>query len=190
MRLRVVGLALVALAALAAWRAELWTVQRPGAQPRPLALQTERLPAAFDVALPAVPVGVGRLDSGAGPLLVHYWAPWERDGRAQIEALDSLARLADAPAVRIVVVCFDPFPSLARFLGRTRVRIPVLLDHERALTLALPCPSLPYTYGIDASGRIAIREPGEIDWLSDSTRAALRRLAAPVAEAASSRAPS
>ena len=173
-----IPLLLVGAAALYLWRAELFTVARPGDRPRPLAARApaDRTPAGFDVVLPAVPVGMQRLKAGEGALLVHYWAPWQRHARDQAKALDSLRREPDLERLRIVVVCFDPFPSVARYVARQRLRLAVLLDGPGELRRALPCPSIPYTYVIDASGRIAIAQAGEVEWWAPETRAALRRL--------------
>ncbi len=172
-----VGAAVAALA-FAVWRAELFTVSRPGERPRPLELIAPGLRAQseFDVTLPAVPVGMERLTPGSGVLVLHYWAPWERHGLLQAQLLDSLRRSEELGGLRVVVVCFDPFPSVARFVGRNRLRLPVLLDGRRQLRGPLPCPSLPYTYVIDAGGRIAVTQPGEVDWLAPDTRRALRAL--------------
>jgi hypothetical protein len=175
--------ALVAAAGVAAfavwlWHAQLFTVARPGAAPRALAPvpRPERRAAAVDVVLPAVPVGMACLRGGDGVLLVHYWAPWERHARPQAAALDSLRRDPALARLRAVVVCFDPFPSVARFLARQRLGLTVLIDGDRALARVLPCPSVPYTYVLDASGRIAVVQEGEVDWLAPDTRATLRRL--------------
>jgi hypothetical protein len=171
------GLLLVVLA-VAVWRAELWTVQRPGERPEPLALidPERRTGAALDVALPAVPVGMQHLRSGEGALVVHYWAPWERNARDQARQLDSLAREPRLSRVRVVLVCFDPFPSVARFVARQRLRLPVLLDGKGELRRALPCPSIPFTYALDSAGRISIAQAGEVDWWSDATLEALTAL--------------
>jgi len=175
----IVAAAITALA-VTAWRAELFTVSRPGAHPYPLALidAGQRRAAAFDVTLPIVPVGMERLQAGRGVLLIHYWAPWEHHSLEQASRLDSLRRDADLERLQAVIVCFDPFPSVARYVGRNRLRVPVLLDTRRALAPRLLCPSIPYTYVIDAVGRIAIAQAGEVDWLAPRTRAALRRLLA------------
>ena len=172
--------AAVAALAVTAWRAELFTVSRPGAHPSVLALTPvdQRAAADFDVTLPKVQVGMERLRAGRGVLLIHYWAPWEHHSLEQASRLDSLRRGADLERLQAVIVCFDPFPSVARYVGRNRLRIPVLLDGRRALVTRLPCPSIPYTYVIDAAGRIAIAQPGEVDWLAPGTREALLRLLA------------
>ncbi len=176
------GLAIALLAALAlfAWRSQLFTVSRPGERPRALALipRAARARVSFEVVLPAVPVGMDRLRESDGPLLVHYWAPWERDGATQAARLDSLRRDPALDRLRVVVVCFDPFPSVARYIARQRLRLRVLLEHDRSLRRALPCPSVPYTYVIDAAGRIAIAQSGEVDWFAAGTRAALDSLLA------------
>lgn len=177
--------ALIVIAAVAAlggwiWHAQLFTVSRPGEKPLALELlpDSARRPCALDAVLPAVPVGMRHLKPGGGVMLVHYWAPWERNGRPQAMALDSLRRERGLEALDVVVVCFDPFPSVARFVGRNRLRLSVLLDQNRATRSALPCPSVPYTYAIDREGRIAIAQSGEVDWFAPGTRASLERLLA------------
>ena len=174
MRLRLAGLLLtLGVLGLVLWRAELFTVSRPGDRPLPLMRLAPEPLAAFDVSLPLVPVGVERLTPGTVALLVHYWAPWERHSRVQVTALDSLVRTLPPGSVRVAVVCFDPFPSVARYVGRLRVTVPVMLDLRRSLQAALPCPSIPYTWLLDARGRVIVRQPGEVDWLAPGTRAVL-----------------
>ncbi len=179
MRLRIAALLLVlASLGLAVWKAELFTVARPGDRPLPLvATAASATPRAFDVSLPVVPVGIERVTPGEQALLVHYWAPWERHGRAQILALDSLAATLPPGRVRVVVVCFDPFPSVARFVARARVRSTVLLDLRRELQAELPCPSIPYTWLLDARGHVRAQQAGEIEWQSPATRALLLEVA-------------
>ena len=116
------------------------------------------------------------MKSGEGVLLVHYWAPWERHGALQAALLDSLRRIEQLEGLRVVIVCFDPFPSVARYVARHRLRLNVLLDHGRSMRVALPCPSVPFTYVIDAAGRIAVAQPGEVDWFAEGTREGLRSL--------------
>ena len=153
------------------WHAELFTVSRTGERPMPLVLipEAQRRLMHFNAVLPQVPVGMRRLEAGNGVLLVHYWAPWERDSRVQVVALDSLRRATGLEELSVVVVCFDPFPSVARFVGRNRLRLAVVLDGGHALSRQLPCPSVPYTYVLDRAGRIAVEHDGEIDWLDAET---------------------
>ncbi len=174
------AIVIIAVAAIgfSVWHAQLFTVSRPGEAPLPLAVRAagERAPAELDAVLPAVPVGMRRLRRGDGVLLLHYWAPWERHSTIQAVLLDSLSRLEEMGALRVVVVCFDPFPSVARYVARHRLSLCVLLDHRHALHRALPCPSVPYTYVLDRAGRIAVAQPGEVDWFASGTLAGLRRL--------------
>ena len=160
------------------WRHELFTVQRPGELPRILVAiaETSRRPSPVDAVLPAVPIGMRRVRAGDGVTLIYYWAPWQDSALAQASALDSLRRTPGLEPLRIEVVCFDPFPSVARYIGRHRLALPVLLDLRGELRSALPCPSLPYTYVVDAAGRIAVAQPGRVDWLSAGTRATLTHL--------------
>lgn len=178
-RVVVAGLLILAIGWLA-WRSQLWTVARPGESPRPLELVggDTRAPVRLGVTLPAVPFGSQRLASGQGVLLIHYWAPWERGGREQVASLDSLRRLPGLEGLHAVVVCFDPFPSVARFVARQRLRLSVLIDTRGELKRTLPCPSVPYTYVLDGGGRVAVSQAGDVDWLAPRTRATLRTLLA------------
>lgn len=181
MRPRVAAaLVLVAAVAVMVWRHELFTVARPGVGPRPLAIAAveSRAARSLDVVLPAVPVGMERLQSRGAPLLVHYWAPWQRHALAQAVGLDSLRRTPGLEGLRVAVVCFDPFPSVARYVARHRLRLSVLLDSNHELRRDLPCPSIPYTYVIDGRGRLAAAQGGEIDWLAAPTHDALARVVA------------
>ena len=172
--------AAVAALAIVVYRAQLFTVSRPGDRPHALAVLAlaARRPASFDVVLPQVPVGMAHLRDGEQVLLVHYWAPWERHGALQAALLDSLRREPDLVLLRVVVVCFDPFPSVSRYIARHRLRLAVLLDVERSMRKALPCPSVPYTYVLDRRGRIAVAQPGEVDWFAKGSREVLKTLLA------------
>ena len=176
-RAAIVAAVVMALAILV-YRAQLFTVSRPGDRPHALVVRApaERRQASFDVVLPQVPVGMAHLRDGEQVLLVHYWAPWERHGAPQAALLDSLRREPDLEPLRVVIVCFDPFPSVSRYVARHRLRLPVLLDGGRRMRRALPCPSVPYTYVLDRRGRIAAAQPGEVDWFAAGSRAALRAL--------------
>lgn len=173
----VVGLAVAAAAGLA-WRSQLVPVERRPHPPAPLALGDTRETVRFDAVLPVVPVGERRVTPRGRPLLVHYWAPWERNGRAQIKLLDSLAREPALAGLDVVVVCSDPYPSVARFVARQRVKLTVVLDGRGDLKRQLPCPNVPFTWLLDRSGRVAGRLAGEVDWFAAGTRATLDSLLA------------
>jgi hypothetical protein len=148
-----------------------------------------RPPPAFDVSLPLVPVGVARLTPGGRPLLVHYWAPWERHGRAQVLALDSLARTLPAGraargdrVLRPVPVggalrgaAAAPRAGHARPAPRSPGRAPL---PERSLHVAARC-----------ARAVVAAQPGEVEWLAPATRALLleRRRRAAADSAAVSR---
>jgi len=170
--------AIVALIAVVVWRSQLFTVSAPGEAPRALTLiaADAREPFAGDVVLPVVPVGLQRLHPQAGVTVIHYWAPWENGSLEQARMLDSLRQEPGHEALHAWLVTFDPFPSVARYVGRNRLRVPVLMDGHRELRAALPCPSIPYTYVIDANGRVAVAQPGRVDWLAEGTRKALGTL--------------
>jgi hypothetical protein len=174
-------LLLLALGALALWKSELFIVARPGDHPLPLRAiaAARRADGHLNVMLPMVPAGAMTLRPESAPIVIQYWAPWMKHAALQAVTLDSMIRLSPVLGTpRAVLVCFDPYPSVTRYVARMQFRVPVLLDHLRALPRALPCPSLPYTYVIDARGRIAAAQAGEVDWLAPQTRAALDSIAA------------
>ena len=67
---------------------------------------------------------------------------------------------------------------MSRYVARMRLQLPVMLDLRHVLADQLPCPSIPYTYVVDRGGRIAVAQPGEVDWLAPATREAIRRVIA------------
>ena len=171
-RVAVAGLVLTAVAL--AWRGQLVKVGREEAA-RPLALlaEAERRELGCDVVLPTVPVGMTRVQSGGTPLVIHYWAPWERNGRVQAAALDSLVKTFALSDLRVVLVTSDPFPSVARFVQRQRLKLRVLLDGPGLLRAQVPRPQLPHTVVIGRDGRTWVVQSGEVDWLAPETREAL-----------------
>ena len=173
-------LGVVALIAIFVWRSQLFTVSAPGEEPRALELIPASEREAFEgsVVLPVVPVGLQRLHPEDGVTVIHYWAPWEKGSLEQAETLDSLRRLPGLAELRPWLVTFDPFPSVARYVGRHRLGVPVLMDGHRELRRALPCPSIPFTYVIDGGGRIAVAQAGRVDWLAAATREAVAKLLA------------
>ncbi|MBI1797882.1 MAG: hypothetical protein HYR74_12635 [Candidatus Eisenbacteria bacterium] len=169
---------ILAILGVIAWRSELWMVARPGDRPRPLAAIAPgaRRPVALDVILPAVPFGSRHVAAGAGVLIIHYWAPWERHSREQAARLDSLRQRPECADVGVIVACCDPFPSVTRYVARERLRLSVVIDGAGELRRALPCPSVPFTYVLDGGGRIAVAQAGEVDWLAPASVAAIAAL--------------
>jgi len=174
---RLAIVAAVAALGVLAWQSQLVRVDLEAA-PRPLVLLPEsaRTACSCDVVLPVVPVGMTRVSSGGSPLLIHYWAPWERNGREQAAALDSLVRTLGATDLRVMLVTSDPFPSVARFVLRHRLKLPVLLDGPGHLRARIPRPRLPHTVAIDRAGREAVVQSGQVDWLAPETRQVLEAL--------------
>src|SRR5436309_3112153 len=138
-RAAVAALAITAVS-LWAWRSQLFTVSRPGDRARALVTRNQagRAPVDLDLVLPVVPVGLERLRSHGEVFLIHYWAPWERNGARQAALLDSLRRAGGLEGMRVALVCFDPFPSVARYVARHRLRLDVLLDTRHLLRRRLP----------------------------------------------------
>jgi hypothetical protein len=170
--------AIIGAIVVAVWRSQLFTVSAPGEVAEPLRLLApgDRVAFTGDVVLPIVPVGMQHLHPDGGVMVIHYWAPWESGSLEQARMLDSLRHTPGLETLQAWLVTFDPFPSVARYVGRNRLTVPVLMDGHRELRRALPCPSIPYTYVIDADGTIVVAQAGRIDWLAEEGRGVLRAL--------------
>lgn len=177
MRLDSAAIVLAAAAGLALWRAELYPVS--AAPPRPLDIipAAARAGVAVDAMLPIVPVGTAHVSAGGRVLVLHVWAPWQRHAEADAIAFDSLATLERESGVEMAIVCFEPYMSVSRWVRRHRLRVPVLLDHDRRLVRMLPMRALPCTWVLDRDGRLAAAASGDVAWLAPATARALRALA-------------
>ena len=168
----------VAIAIVLAWRQQLQPVTAGPRRPLVAIAPAARVLAEIDLVLPAVPAGLVHVHPAEAVTVISYWAPWVRGGRDHAHDLDSLRQQAEFGSLHAVLVCFDPMPSVTRYVTRNRLRLSVLLDPSRSLTRRLPCPRIPFTYILDRTGRIAVAQAGTVDWWAPQSRAVLRSLLA------------
>jgi thiol-disulfide isomerase/thioredoxin len=111
------------------------------------------------ITLPLLAGGQMTLDSTPGMVtLVNVWASWCVPCREEMPALDSLHhQLSDEPRFRFVTINEDVRADDAReFLAAFGFDFTVLLGGGRQRN-ALHYPGLPYTFLLDANGRIVQR---------------------------------
>ncbi len=175
---RLLLLALLAAISLFIWRQQLQPVSSGARRPLEAIPASARAAADVDLVLPAVPAGLEHVRPADAVTVISYWAPWIRGSRDHARGLDSLRHDPEFGSLHASLVCFDPMPSVTRYVARHRIQLSVLLDSERRLTKRLPCPRIPFTYVIDRSGRIAVAQSGTVDWWAPQSKAVLRNLLA------------
>ena len=98
------------------------------------------------------------------PVLLNFWASWCEPCRAEMPALQQLAR---EQRVQVVAVNYkEGEGTVRRFLQATPLALPVLLDREGAAAKAFDVHIFPSTIGIDRKGQARFVVTGEFDWAS------------------------
>jgi thiol-disulfide isomerase/thioredoxin len=100
-------------------------------------------------------------------VLVNFWATWCEPCRAEMPALQQLAREHRAQGLQVLAVNYkETEAAVHRFLQATGLDLPVLLDREGAAAKALEVHIFPSTIAIARSGRPKFVVTGEFDWSS------------------------
>lgn len=116
-----------------------------------------------------------RPDSEGRRTLVNLWATWCAPCKAEMPALDALAR-SEAARIRVVTISQDlagwaPVDAFYKKAGLTTLQ--PLLDDDGDLALAYKANGLPLSILYDARGRELWRVAGPVDWTSPQVIALL-----------------
>jgi thiol-disulfide isomerase/thioredoxin len=115
-------------------------------------------------------------------VLLNFWATWCEPCREEMPSLQALAHRHEADALLVLMVNYrEAATSIRRFLERTPLALPVLLDSDGSVTRAWTPRVFPTTVLIDRSGRPRHQVVGAVDWGGDEARQWLRELLAPAA---------
>jgi peroxiredoxin len=110
-------------------------------------------------------------------VLVNFWATWCEPCRDEMPSLARLqAALADRPFTVLAVNLDEPVSRIKKFLARTPLNFPVLLDRDAAVAKAWRARILPATYLVGRDGRIHKVHFGELDWSSGAGRRSVEAL--------------
>ena len=103
-------------------------------------------------------------------VLINFWASWCEPCRAEMPSLQELARTHSDTLVVLAVNLKESEPTIARFVQRTDLRLPVLRDADGAIARAWGVSVYPSTVLIDAKGRVQSVVRGEVDWMGAEGR--------------------
>jgi peroxiredoxin len=113
-------------------------------------------------------------------VLVNFFATWCEPCRDELPSLGRLVeRTGDKAPVVIAISVGEPLPRVARFLDKTPVNFPVLLDETRAVTKSWEVEMLPSTFVLDEELRLRLIVKGDHNWDDVDATALPERLVAP-----------
>lgn len=98
-------------------------------------------------------------------VLLNFWASWCEPCRAEMPALQQLAELYGPQELLVLALNFKESAATAtRFVRRTDLRLPVLLDPTGAIAKACGVKVFPCTLLIAPDGQVRQRVRGALDW--------------------------
>jgi thiol-disulfide isomerase/thioredoxin len=111
-------------------------------------------------------------------VLVNFWASWCEPCRAEMPSLEQLARRQRDDLEVLAVNFKESAGSVQRFLERTPLDLPVLLDEDGATARAHGVRVFPSTVVVDREGRGVLVVVGEMDWQGAAARELIEPLLA------------
>ena len=110
-------------------------------------------------------------------LILNFWATWCAPCLEEMPSLQRLHQsLAGKPAQVLGVSVGDGRMAVNRFIERTGVSFPMLMDEDKTQSRRWKASILPTTYVIDVAGRPRYRHVGALAWDEPSILAAIEKL--------------
>ena len=109
-----------------------------------------------------------RLSSLRGKaVLINFWASWCEPCRAEMPSLQTMAEFYGPDKLVVLAVNFKEGVTTAqRFVQRSKLQLPVLLDPFGQTARQWGATAFPTTILIGADGHVRGMVRGEMDWLS------------------------
>jgi len=110
------------------------------------------------------------------PLIINVWASWCGPCRAEMGALERLARRLGAKKAKVIGISTDDDArAAAAFLMRSGVTFDNYLDRNLLLENMLGANTIPLTVLVDAQGRVVRKIHGYHDWDSPEAAEMIRK---------------
>ncbi len=110
-------------------------------------------------------------------LFINFWASWCPPCVAELPTILKLSKEVTNPDVQFLLVNLDQDPQKARdFIHRKDITLPVYQPLSR-IPSELSSNTIPATFIIDKTGRIALRRKGMAEYDTRSIRTLLNKLA-------------
>ena len=119
------------------------------------------------------------LESYRGRVVVlNFWATWCAPCRVEMPSFEKLYRRFRSEGVAVLAVSIDrnAESAIRKFVDKYELSYPILLDTKGEAERLYPAMSIPFTFIIDKSGRIAARVDGAKNWESEETFEAIEYL--------------
>lgn len=103
-------------------------------------------------------------------VLVNFWATWCPPCRIEMPSMNSLYEKLKDKGLMILGVSSDQSEDrIRKFLEKTEIKFPILLDPDNAIAPMYKVIALPTSYIIDRDGVLVKKIFGGQDWTSDET---------------------
>lgn len=110
-------------------------------------------------------------------VLVNFWASWCAPCLVEMPSLQALARRHGPEQLVVLAVNFkESAPTAQRFVQRTGLDLPVLLDPHGAIARQWQARVFPTTVLVAADGRVQALVRGELDWTGPQAAALVEPL--------------
>ena len=110
-------------------------------------------------------------------VLINFWASWCAPCLVEMPSLQALARRHGPEQLVVLAVNFkESAPTAQRFVQRTGLDLPVLLDPAGAIARQWKVKVFPTTVLVAADGRVHALVRGELDWTGPQAAALVEPL--------------
>ena len=105
-------------------------------------------------------------------VLINFWASWCEPCTAEMPSLQTAAQQHGADHLAVLAVNFkEPGPTVERFVQRSALTLPVLLDPQGEVARAWGVHVFPTTVLLGADGRVRRVVRGPLDWTGSQANA-------------------
>jgi thiol-disulfide isomerase/thioredoxin len=113
-------------------------------------------------------------------VVINFWASWCAPCQAEMPSLQALAHTHGPDKLVVLAVNFkESAPVALRFVQRTGLELPVLLDPQGAIARQWQVKVFPSTVLIAADGKVKVVVRGELDWTGPQAAALVEPLLRP-----------